>query len=311
MKKIPIIIDCDPGCDDAIALLMAFASDKLDIKGVTVSAGNVHINNTTENARRLIGAFRPDLKIAKGCEKPMFKTIVTAPEVHGESGIGTVVLPQTDKKIEELNAVEFIAKTLKESEEKINIVITGPMTNLAVFLMMYPELKSKIEKFIIMGGSSIGGNVTPSAEFNIYVDAEAADIVFKSGVEIVLCPLDVTMKAVVNEDDLIEIQDIGGLASEVGYGAIKNALDFYKEFYQQTQVPMHDPCTIAYLLNPSLFNGEKVFLGTELKGEFTYGETIIDYRNKLGKEKNALVLTEINREGFIELIKDSIKILKK
>lgn len=311
MKKIPIIIDCDPGCDDAIALLMAFASDKLDIKGVTVSAGNVHINNTTENARRLVGAFRPDLKIAKGCEKPMFKTIVTAPEVHGESGIGTVILPQTDKKLEELNAVEFIAKTLKESEEKINIVITGPMTNIAVFLMMYPELKSKIEKFIIMGGSSIGGNVTPSAEFNIYVDAEAADIVFKSGVEIILCPLDVTMKAVVNESDLIEIQNIGGLASEVAYGAIKNALDFYKEFYQQTQVPMHDPCTIAYLLNPSLFNGKKVFLGTELKGEFTYGETIIDYRNKLGKEKNALVLNEIKREGFIELIKDSIKTLKK
>lgn len=310
MKKIPIIIDCDPGCDDAIALLMAFASDKLDIKGITVSAGNVHINNTTENARRLVGAFRPELKIAKGCEKPMFKTIVTAPEVHGESGIGAVVLPQTDKKLEKLNAVEFIAKTLKESEEKINIVITGPMTNIAVFLMMYPELKIKIEKFIIMGGSSIGGNVTPSAEFNIYVDAEAADIVFKSGVEIVLCPLDVTMKAVVTESDLKEIKDIGGFASEVAYGAIKNALDFYKEFYQQTEVPMHDPCTVAYLLNSNLFKGKKVFLGTELKGEFTYGETIIDYRSKLGKEKNALVLNEINRDGFIELIKDSIKKLK-
>lgn len=311
MKKLPIIIDCDPGCDDTIALLLAFASDKLDIKGITVSAGNVHINNTTENTRKLVGAFRPEIKVAKGCEKPLFKTIVTAPEVHGETGLGCVVLPEKGKVIESVNAVEFIAQTLRESEEKITIVITGPMTNIAVFLMMYPELKSKIEKFVIMGGSSIGGNVTPSAEFNIYVDAEAADIVFKSGIEIVLCPLDVTMKAFVSEKELEDIGKIEGLAAEVAYGAIKNALDFYKEFYQKREVPMHDPCTIAYLLNPNMFKGQNVFLGTELKGEFTYGETIIDYREKLGKEKNALVLNEINREEFIKLIKNSIEILKK
>ncbi|WP_418963960.1 nucleoside hydrolase [Cetobacterium sp.] len=311
MKKIPVIIDCDPGCDDAIALLLAFASDRMDIKGVTVSAGNVNINNTTENARKLVGAFKPELKIAKGCEKPLFKTIVTAPEVHGESGLGSVRLPETDKKLEGITAIELIAEILKESEEKINIVITGPMTNIAVFLMVYPELKSKIEKFIIMGGSSIGGNVTPSAEFNIYVDAEAADIVFKSGVDIVLCPLDVTMKAFVTEKELGEIRNIGGLASEVAYGAIKTSLDFYKEFYQKSEVPMHDPCTIAYLLNSELFKGERVFLGTELKGEFTYGETIIDYRNKFGQEKNALVLTEIDRAGFITLIKKTVETLNK
>lgn len=311
MKKIPVIIDCDPGCDDAIALLLAFASDRMDIKGVTVSAGNVNINNTTENARKLVGAFKPELKIAKGCEKPLFKTIVTAPEVHGESGLGSVRLPETDKKLEGITAIELIAEILKESEEKINIVITGPMTNIAVFLMVYPELKSKIEKFIIMGGSSIGGNVTPSAEFNIYVDAEAADIVFKSGVDIVLCPLDVTMKAFVTEKELGEIRNIGGLASEVAYGAIKTSLDFYKEFYQKSEVPMHDPCTIAYLLNSELFKGERVFLGTELKGEFTYGETIIDYRNKFGQEKNALVLTEIDRAGFITLIKKAVETLNK
>ena len=310
MRKIPIIIDCDPGCDDTIALLMAFANDILDIKGITVSAGNVHINNTTENARKLVGAFRSDLKVVKGCEKPLFKAIVTAPEVHGESGLGAVILPDTDKRLEELNVVEFIAKTLNETNEKITIVITGPMTNIAVFLMVYPELKSKIEKFVIMGGSSIGGNITPSAEFNIYVDAEAADIVFKSGVEIVLCPLDVTMKAFVTETELEEIKKIGGLSSEIAYGAIKNALDFYKEIYKKNEVPMHDPCTIAYLLNPELFKGENVFLGVELKGELTYGETIIDYRNKLGKNKNALILNEINRKEFIKLITNSIKKLK-
>ncbi|MGL4672984.1 nucleoside hydrolase [Cetobacterium sp.] len=310
MKKLPIIIDCDPGCDDTIALLLAFANTSLDIKGVTVSAGNVHINNTTENARKLVGAFRPEIKVAKGCEKPMFKTIVTAPEVHGETGLGSVVIPESGKKLEELNAVEFLAKTLKESDEKITIVITGPMTNIAVFLIAYPELKEKIEKFVIMGGSAIGGNVTPAAEFNIYVDAEAADIVFKSGVDIVLCPLDVTMKAFVTEKELAEIKAIGGFASEVAHGAIKNALDFYKEFYRVSEVPMHDPCTIAYLLEPEMFKGVDVFLGTELRGEFTYGETIIDYRNKLGKEKNALVLNEINREAFIELIKKSVETLK-
>lgn len=310
MKKIPIIIDCDPGCDDAIALLLAFANEKIDVKGVTVSAGNVNIYNTSENARKLVGAFRPEIKVAKGCEKPMFKTIVTAPEVHGESGLGSVVLPEKNKKLEELNAVEFLAKTLKESSEKITIVITGPMTNIAVFLIAYPELKEKIEKFIIMGGSSIGGNVTPSAEFNIYVDAEAADIVFKSGVDIVLCPLDVTMKAFVTEKELEEIKEIGGYASEVAYGAIKNALDFYKEFYNKHEVPMHDPCTIAYLLDENMFKGKEVFVGVELRGEFTYGETIIDYRNKFFREKNALSLNEIDRVGFVNMIKDAVTKLK-
>ncbi|WP_297598172.1 nucleoside hydrolase [uncultured Cetobacterium sp.] len=307
MKKIPVIIDCDPGCDDTIALLLAFANKVLDIKGITVSAGNVHINNTTENTRRLVGNFSSEINIARGCEKPLFKTIVTAPEVHGESGIGNVTLPETKKEIEKLNAVEYLAKTLKEATEKITIVITGPMTNIAVFLMTYPELKEKIEKFVIMGGSSIGGNVTPTAEFNIYVDAEAADIVFKSGVEIILCPLDVTMKAFIKDDELLKIKSIGSLASEVAFGAIDHALSFYKQTYGRDSVPMHDPCTIAYLLNPNIFEGKKAFVATELRGEFTYGETIIDYNDKLKRTKNVLVLNNINREAFVEMLYDSIK----
>lgn len=306
MNKKKILIDCDPGCDDAIALLLAFANEELEIQGITVSAGNVHINNTTENTRKLVGYFKKEIPVAKGCEKPMFRTIVTAPEVHGEGGLGQAKLIDVDKEIQEENAVEFLAKTLRNSEEKITIIITGPMTNIAVFLMIYPELKDKIEKFVIMGGSSIGGNVTPSAEFNIYVDAEAADIVFKSGVDIVLCPLDVTMKAFVTEEELEDIKNIGGYASEVAYGAIKNSLDFYKETYKRDSVPMHDPCTIAYLLKENIFKGQKAFVGVELKGEYTYGETIIDYRGKLGKKENALVLNEINREEFIEMLKKAV-----
>lgn len=307
MRKIPLIIDCDPGCDDAIALLLAFKNEILDIKGVTVSAGNVGIDRTLENARRIAGMFRKDVPVFKGCEKPLFKTIVTAPEVHGESGLGKAKLEDSDKKIEDINAIEFIAKTLKESDEKVNIAITGPMTNIAVFLMQYPNLKSKIEKFIIMGGSSIGGNVTPSAEFNIYVDAEAAEIVFNSGVNIVLCPLDVTMKAVITEKDLEEIRSINNKGAEIATGAIETVLDFYREVYNKNSVPMHDPCTIAYLLNPNLFNGQKVFLDVETKGKYTYGETIIDYKNKFNKTPNALVLNEVNREEFVKLIVDTLK----
>lgn len=307
MQKKLILIDCDPGCDDALALLLAFANEELKIKGITVSAGNVHINNTIENARKITGYFRKEIPVSKGCEKPMFRNIVTASEVHGESGIGKVVLKNTAKEIEEKNAMEFIAEVLKNTEGKVTIVITGPMTNIAVFLISYPELKNKIEKFVIMGGSSIGGNVTPLAEFNIYVDAEAADIVFKSGIDIVLCPLDVTMKAYITEKDLEDIKNIGNYASEIAYGAIKNSLEFYKEFYNTNQVPMHDPCTIAYLLNSEIFKGNEAFVGVELKGEYTYGETIIDYRNKLGKNKNALVLNEIDREKFVEMLKKAIK----
>lgn len=309
MKKIPVIIDCDPGCDDTIALLMSFRNEKLDIKGITVAAGNVSLENTAQNALRLAAMFSPETPVSKGLPTPLMREIVTAPEVHGDSGIGGVVLHRTDKKFEELGAVEFIAKTLRESEEKVAVVITGPMTNIAVFLMTYPELKDKIDYFSIMGGSSVGGNVTAAAEFNIYVDPEAAKIVFNSGVKIVMSGLDVTLKALAYGEDIEAIRNLGNEAGLVAADVIEHAFGFHKDS-GKTGVPLHDPCAVAYVTHPEIFSGTEAYVAVETKGEFTTGETVVDRNGKFGKAPNALVLDGVDRVKFMELIKEGIGKLK-
>lgn len=305
MKKTAVIIDCDPGCDDAVALLMGYTEEKLDIRGVTVSAGNVSIENTSQNALRLTALFSKDIPVAKGLQKPLMREIVTAPEVHGDSGIGGVVLPKTDKEFHKLSAVEFIADTLRKSEEKIVIVITGPMTNIGAFLLTYPELKDKIEYFSIMGGSSIGGNVTPAAEFNIYVDPEAAKIVFESGIPIVMSGLDVTLKALAYGEDIEGLRKIGNHGGEIAADVIEHAFGFHKDS-GKIGVPLHDPCALAYVTHPELFRGENAYVVVETKGEYTLGETIIDRNGKLGQKNNVLVLNWVDRERFIELITKNV-----
>lgn len=305
MKKIPVIIDCDPGCDDAVALLMGYREEKLNIKGITVSAGNVSIENTSQNALRLTALFSADIPVVKGLDKPLMREIVTAPEVHGESGIGGVTLPRTDKKFHNLSVVEFIAKTLRESDEKIVIVITGPLTNIGAFLLSHPELKEKIEYFSIMGGSSIGGNITPAAEFNIYVDPEAAKIVFESGVPIVMSGLDVTLKALAYGKDIDGLRKLGNHGGEIAAEVIEHAFGFHKDS-GKTGVPLHDPCALAYVTHPELFKGEEVYVTVETKGEYTLGETVVDRTGKLKRENNTLILNWVDREKFIELITRNI-----
>lgn len=308
-RKIPVIIDCDPGCDDTIALLMSFRNEKLDIKGITVAAGNVSLENTSQNALRLAAIFSPMTPVSKGLPNPLMREIVTAPEVHGDSGIGGVVLPKTEKEFEKLGAVEFIAKTLRESEEKVVVVITGPMTNIAAFLMIYPELKEKIAYFSIMGGSSIGGNVTPAAEFNIYVDPEAAKTVFESGVEIVMSGLDVTLKALAYGEDIERLRSLGNEAGVIAAEVIEHAFGFHKDS-GKTGVPLHDPCAVAYLTHPELFSGKRAYVAVETKGQFTTGETVIDRNGRYGKKANVLVLDSVDRKGFINLIVEGIEKLK-
>lgn len=305
MKKISVIIDCDPGCDDAVALLMGYQEKRLNILGVTVSAGNVSLENTSQNALRLTALFSKDIPVVKGLNGPLMREIVTASEVHGDSGIGGVVLPRTDKEFHKLSAVEFIAETLRNTQEKVVIVITGPMTNIGAFLLSYPELKEKIEYFSIMGGSSIGGNITPAAEFNIYVDPEAAKIVFGSGVPIVMSGLDVTLKALAYGKDIEGLRNLGNSGGEIAAEVIEHAFGFHKDS-GKTGVPLHDPCALAYVTHPELFKGEMAHVVVETRGEHTLGETVVDRCGRTGKEKNALVLNWVDRERFIELITRNI-----
>ncbi len=305
MRK-PVIIDCDPGHDDAIALLLAFASDKIDVKAVTIVAGNQTLEKTLNNALRVLSFANIDVPVAKGFEKPLMRDLIIAPEVHGESGLDGPELPESTLKPSDLSAIELIAKVLRESDEKVTLIPTGALTNIARFLLCYPELKNKVERISLMGGACFGGNWTPAAEFNILVDPEAADIVFKSGIPITMCGLDVTHKALVYAEDIERIRSLGGKVAVM----VAELLDFFSEFHLDTGFegsPLHDPCAVAWVIDPSIIETKKLNVAIETKGQHTLGATVVDYYDVLGKEKNVDVAFDIDRERFIDMLVEAMK----
>ncbi|WP_142414007.1 pyrimidine-specific ribonucleoside hydrolase RihA [Hathewaya massiliensis] len=312
MKKIPVIIDCDPGHDDAIALMLALGSEKIEVKAVTTSAGNQTPDKTLNNALRVLTFLGIDnIEVAQGAKKPLMRDLIIAPEVHGESGLDGPELPNPGFKESSRSAVEVIADVLRNSEEKVTLIPTGPLTNIAIFLLTYPELKEKIERISLMGGAADGGNWTPAAEFNILVDPEAADVVFKSGVPITMCGLDVTHKAQVYDED---IEKFRGLSNATGK-LVAELLDFFAIFHKDERfgfkgAPLHDPCAVAYIIDPSIIKTKKCHVDIETNGEFTLGATVVDYNDVLKKEKNVDVAFDIDREKFIQMIYDSVKNLR-
>lgn len=312
MKKIPVIIDCDPGHDDAIALMLALGSEKIEVKAVTTSAGNQTPDKTLNNALRVLTFLGIDnIEVAQGAKKPLMRDLIIAPEVHGESGLDGPELPNPGFKESSRSAVEVIADVLRNSEEKVTLIPTGPLTNIAIFLLIYPELKEKIERISLMGGAADGGNWTPAAEFNILVDPEAADVVFKSGVPITMCGLDVTHKAQVYDED---IEKFRGLSNATGK-LVAELLDFFAIFHKDERfgfkgAPLHDPCAVAYIIDPSIIKTKKCHVDIETNGEFTLGATVVDYNDVLKKEKNVDVAFDIDREKFIQMIYDSVKNLR-
>lgn len=305
MRK-PVIIDCDPGHDDAIALLLAFASDKIDVKAVTIVAGNQTLEKTLNNALKVLSFANIDVPVAKGFEKPLMRDLIIAPEVHGESGLDGPELPEPTLKPSDSSAIELIAKVLRESDEKVTIIPTGALTNIARFLLCYPELKDKIERISLMGGACFGGNWTPAAEFNILVDPEAADIVFKSGIPITMCGLDVTHKALIYAEDIERIRSLGGKVAVM----VSELLDFFSEFHLDTGFegsPLHDPCAVAWVIDPSIIETKKLNVAIETKGQHTLGATVVDYYDVLGKEKNVDVAFDIDRERFVDMLVEAMK----
>jgi len=305
--KIPVIMDCDPGHDDAIALILAHASDKIDIKAVTTTAGNQTIEKTTLNALKIMTFLEANVPVGMGCSKPLFRDLIIAPEVHGETGLDGPVLPEEVYNKSELHAVELMAKTIKECKDKITIVPTGALTNVALLLLTYPELKNRIERISLMGGACWGGNWTPSAEFNILVDPEAAQIVFQSGIPIIMSGLDVTHKALIKKEDTERFRNIGTKAGVL----VAELLDFFAKFHDETSdfdgSPLHDPCAVAWLIDPTLFTTKMCHVDIETKGTFTTGSTVVDYYDVQKKEKNTEVLFDIDRERFINLLAKHLK----
>ncbi|MEK4262591.1 nucleoside hydrolase [Paenibacillus sp. FSL R7-0163] len=302
----PIIIDCDPGHDDAIAILLAIAnSEKLDLRGITTVGGNQILDKITENALKVISFVNADIPVAKGAAGPLFGKLVTGEEAHGESGMDGPLLPPSKFRPVEQGAVEFMLDIIRSSEEKITLVPMAPLTNIALLITAYPEIKDRIEKISLMGGGISYGNVTSTAEFNIYVDPEAARIVFESGIPITMSGLDVTDKAAIFEDEILALKERGPVSTMVG-----ELLDFYSIYGKKMGYvgsALHDPCAVAWLLHPELFESEHLYVTVETEGKLTRGMTVADRRKKTDRPANVQVLVGVDREAFMRLIFDSLE----
>ncbi|EIM1708028.1 MULTISPECIES: pyrimidine-specific ribonucleoside hydrolase RihA [Aeromonas] len=301
---LPVILDCDPGHDDAIALILALASPELKVLAVTTSAGNQTPDKTLNNALRILTLLgRDDIPVAAGAPKPLARELIIADNVHGESGLDGPKLPDPAFSPVAMTALELMAKCLRESPEPVTLVPTGPLTNIALLLAAHPELKQKIARIVLMGGAAGAGNWTPAAEFNIYVDPEAADMVFKSGLPITMCGLDVTHQAQVMDEDIERVRAITNPVAQ----CVAGLLDFFMIYHRDPKwgfagAPLHDPCTIAWLLAPALFHGVECRVDIETGGTHTSGMTVVDRYGLTGKPANALVLLGLDRAGFIDLL---------
>ena len=301
---LPVILDCDPGHDDAIALILALASPELKVLAVTTSAGNQTPDKTLNNALRILTLLgRDDIPVAAGAPKPLARELIIADNVHGESGLDGPKLPDPAFAPQAMTGIELMARCLRESPEPVTLVPTGPLTNIALLLAAHPELKPKIARIVLMGGAAGAGNWTPAAEFNIYVDPEAADMVFKSGIPITMCGLDVTHEAQVMDEDIERVRAITNPVAQ----CVAGLLDFFMIYHRDPKwgfagAPLHDPCTIAWLLAPELFHGVECRVDIETRGEHTVGMTVVDRYGLTGKPANALVLLGLDRPGFIDLL---------
>lgn len=305
LAGIPVIMDCDPGHDDAIALVLAHAHPEIDIRGVCTSAGNQTIEKTTLNARKIMTFLGNNVPVARGASKPLFRELITAAEVHGESGLDGPALPDPAWPESELSAFELMVKILEESTEPVTMVPTGALTNLGLLLLSRPDLKSKIGRISLMGGSAVGGNWTPSAEFNILVDPEAAQVVFSSGLPITMSGLDVTHKAIVTAADIETFRSIGKRTAVM----VSELLDFFKKFHEEYfkgfgGSPLHDPCAVAWLVAPEIFTARKARVDVECGGMHTTGATVVSF-----PEANVDVLFDVDREAFVALLADALRAL--
>ncbi|MBT8417485.1 MAG: nucleoside hydrolase [Silicimonas sp.] len=305
-----IIIDTDPGQDDAVAILLALASpDELDIVGIVAVAGNVPLPLTQKNARIVCElAGKKDVPVFAGCDAPMRRKLVTAEHVHGKTGLDGPELADPTMPLQAQHGVEFIIETLRrEPAGSVTLVPLGPLTNIATAFQRAPDIVAHVAEIVLMGGAYFEvGNITPAAEFNIYVDPEAADIVFKSGITLTVMPLDVTHKALTTRP---RVEAFRGLGTEVGR-AVAEWTDFFERFdkakYGSEGAPLHDPCTIAYLLEPDLFSGRFINVEVETQSDLTLGMTVADWWGITGRAPNATFMGDLDADGFFRLLTDRL-----
>ncbi|QSX04944.1 nucleoside hydrolase [Sedimentibacter sp. zth1] len=306
MKK-NIIIDCDPGIDDAVAITLAIANeDKLNILGITTVTGNQSIEKVTNNALKLVSFLNRDIKVAKGVDMPLIREKHVAEGVHGTTGMGNYALPETNSTVVKENAVEFLKNTILNSKDKITLVPIGPLTNIALLFKVYPEVKENIDEIVLMGGAINGGNITSTGEFNIWADPEAAQIVFKSGVKIVMNGLDVTHSTGLYMNDVQELLKSDKKVSNM-CGQI---LEFYfrgDHVKEHTFTPIHDASAIMYLIHEELYNYRYMPVNVDLSESFNRGMTVGDNREWIKYDETyPKVLMGVDTEKFRQYLLESI-----
>jgi len=301
IKKTPVILDGDPGHDDAIAWVLASASPLLDIRAVTSVCGNQTIQKTTYNAGRIMTLVGLNVPLAMGRVKPLVADAIIAPTVHGNSGLDGPALPEPANKPLDIDACTLMAQALEASDEPVVLIPTGPLTNIATLLLLYPQLKKNIRHIYLMGGGIDFGNWTPAAEFNILVDPEAADVVFKSGIPITMAGLDVTEKALVFPEDFERIRAVGNPVAKV----VAEWLDFFYGFHRSIGypgAPVHDAVAVAALIKPEIMTMVDMYVEIETTGDYCRGTTVGDKLGVLGKPANARVIMGIDRLAFVDLL---------
>src|SRR5687767_4305484 len=299
----PVILDVDPGHDDAVALMLACGHPDLDLLAVTTVAGNVPIEKTTRNTLRVLSLIGcTDVPVGVGASEPLERPLHTAEDIHGKSGLdGSEEIPEADFGPDERRAVVLIADTLRSSPEPVTLVPVGPLTNIATFLREYPDLKDRIARISLMGGSMGHGNTTPAAEFNVYVDPEAAHEVFESGLPITMAGLDVTHQAGAGHEERERLRATG----RVG-GVVAGFLDYFASTYESIfgfdAPPLHDPVAVAVVLEPGLLKTRPMRVDIECGSDLTRGESVCDFHGVTGRAPNAEVGVELDREGFFRML---------
>ena len=310
MSRQRIIIDCDPGQDDAVALFLAMASpDELEILGITAVAGNVPLELTQRNVRLMCDiAGHGDIPVFAGCDRPMVRNLLTAEKVHGKTGIDGIEIVEPQTPLHEQHAVDYIVETLRAAEdESVTLVPTGPLTNIGTVIDRAPDVLPKIRQLVIMGGAMReGGNYSPSAEFNILVDPHAAAIVFDCGRPITAMGLDVTHQVLSTRARVDRIRQLGNPVADATAGMLSFFERHDSKKYGVEGAPLHDPCTIAWLLAPGLFEGKFCNLSVETQSELTMGHTAIDFWHVTDRPHNVNWVYSVDADGFYDLLTDRL-----